>query len=187
MKRKHGTADTLTPCFKSLETMGSLQTGKVSYPSEGLQCNGDSFVKFIGLKRKRYLKVLTAHAVADAVQTIKKVPDCFASAIRHAKLLSLDGIVVDGYFEERACEAGFKAIFFRFLENEGLTANFSTFTDEKPLLSEPQLLQSFFSSTDKGRAIRDKARLAIADAVHNVGCSKFADTIRNATFPNCEV
>ena len=149
-----------------------------------LALDTNSLVKFIKDKDRNDLKVPMAHAVADAVQTTNNVPDCFASAIRHATLLSEGGIIVDEHFEERACAAGFKKIFLKLLEYEGLTANFETLTDEKPQLSETQHFQSFFSCTDEGRAIRDKARPAIADAVDNVGCSMFADSIRNATFPN---
>ena len=154
---------------------------------KNLALDTNSLVQFIKDKKRNDLKVPMAHAVADVVQTTKNVPECFASAIRHATLLSLGGIIVDEYFEERACGAGFRAIFLKLLDNEGLTANFNSFADEKSQLSERQILQSFFSSTDEGRAIRDKARLAIADAVDYVGCSKFADSIRDATFPNCEV
>ena len=152
--------------------------------SNDLQCDGTTFASFVKKDNKKYLKLLIAHAVSDAVQTIESVPDCFASAIRHATLLSLGGIVVDENFEIRACAAGFRSIFFEFFEGCGLTASFQSFADENPHLSESVRLQLFFSRDDASHSMRDKARLVIAKAVDHVGCPDFADRIRNTGFPS---
>ena len=160
--------------YKALERY--LSTNNLDPDANGL-------VMFIGDKKRKDLKIPMAHAVADAVPTVKKVPDCFASAIRRATLLSIGGIAVDEDFEERACAAGFRSIYFEFLDGHGLKASFESFVDENPQLSESQLLQTFFASNDDSRSIRDEARLAIAQAVDHVGCSDFADSIRNSGFP----
>jgi hypothetical protein len=152
---------------------------------ESLSLDAHSLASFI--KGRDTLKVPIAHAVADAVKTCKFVPDCFAAAIRHASLLSLGGIQVDDYFVLRACAAGFKDVLFKLIEDEGFTSNLGKLTDEHPQLSDAQLLQSFFGETNEGLAIRHIAKSLIADTVEDVGCSDYADAIRNTEFPQQEV
>lgn len=131
------------------------------------------------------LKIPIAHAVATAVRDIGNVPKCYASALRHATLLSLGGIPVDDYFELRACAAGFKEILYKLIEDEGFMVNLHTLIDEYKQLSDTHILQLFFSTSD-GLAIRDKAKNLIADAVEEVGCSDFAAMIRHTDFPQQE-
>ena len=170
-----------------LKNTGEESNWKHFLASKNLQSDGKSFFEFVSSKRKKYLKIVTAHAVADATQTINEVPDCYSSAIRHATLLSIGGLYVDNNFERRACMVGFKSVILNILEDEGLTADFRAFAHERPGISESQLLQAYFLNSTDVREVRDKARLAVAEAVNAVGCADFADAIRKASFPMREL
>ncbi|GAB4528096.1 MAG: hypothetical protein OHK0046_46610 [Anaerolineae bacterium] len=148
----------------------------------GLTLNTDSLVRFIKDKKRNDLKVPMAHSIAEAVKTIEAVPHCFASAIRHASLLSLGGIQIDEYFEMRVCATGFRGLLIQSIKDEGLSRKLKELADGYPLLSEEEVLQLFFSKTTEGSAIRHKTKSMIADAVEEVGCLNFARTIRDSDF-----
>ena len=161
--------------FKSLE----------KYLSENcLNLDADGLIRFIKDRKRNDLKIPMAHAIVDAVPLVKKVPACFASAIRRAILLSIGGIVVDESFELRVCSAGLKEFLIESIEVSGLKTNFDSFAAQNLPMTEPRILQLYFAETDEGCSIRNCARHAIADAVERVGCSEFADRIRVATFPS---
>ena len=100
---------------------------------------------------------------------------------------SIGGLAVDDHFESHACMVGFKSVILNILEDEGLTADFRAFAHERPGISESQLLQAYFLNSTDVREVRDKARLAVAEAVNAVGCADFADAIRKASFPMREL
>lgn len=152
----------------------------------GFTLDADSLVQFIKDKKRNDLKIPMAHSIAEAVKTVGAVPDCFASALRHASLLSLGGIHVDEYFETRACATGFKYPLFKSIDDEGLTQKFEELAENNPQLSQENLLQHFFSKTSEGLAIRPRTKSMIAEAVEQVGCSDFASKIRNTDFPTQE-
>ncbi len=165
-----------------LKDTGEYSNWQQFLTSKNLQSNGKSFFEFVSGKRRKFLKIVTAHAVVDAVHIIDEVPDCYSSAIRHATLHSIGGLYVDNDFERRACIAGFKSVILDVLEDQDLLGDFRAFTEERPGISESKLLQSFFVNATAGQVVRDKARLAVANAVNQVGCSDFASRIRDASF-----
>lgn len=75
-----------------IDSMGATGALKSCLAREGLQPDTQGVSSFLGGPRKgKVLKVPVARAVADAVDTVRRVPDCYAKAIRKAVALAKAG------------------------------------------------------------------------------------------------
>jgi hypothetical protein len=111
------------------------------------------------------------------------VPQCYATAIQRATLLSLGGIIVDHNFELRACAAGFKNVIEATINTLGCETTLQNFLSDKATTTiTAKMLHGFLSNDDTGKQIRRDVLLGVASAVHNVGCEEYAETMRSKAF-----
>ena len=143
---------------------------------ESLDRDATGIAAFITKKRKN-LKIPVARAVANAANRIKKVPACYADAIRKAVVESTGGIPVDNYFEQRACTAGFYDVV-----REALISNYSEnltyFLTDMELEETSANLIQFIAKSEDSLLIQYKVRLAVANAIERCGCKEYAELIR---------
>ena len=136
------------------------------------------FIKFQEKEQSISLKIPVARAVAEAVSSVKRVPECYAHAIQRATLLSLGGIKVDESFELNACAAGFLTAILEKINAEGLTSEF-----ERQFDKDAKGVARFFTEAECGRKIRQAVKDAVAAAVGRAGLPEYAQAIRDQPFP----
>ena len=77
-----------------IEDTGAIGAMEKHLKNRGLQQDAQGVASFI--KHRRTLKIPVARAVADAVETVGRVPDCYAKAIRQAVALASPNAGVGG-------------------------------------------------------------------------------------------
>jgi putative ATP-dependent endonuclease of the OLD family len=144
----------------------------------GHTLNASSVAEFV--HKRENLKVPIAREIAETALAVRQVPDCYSRAIRRAILEATGGIVVDKYFETRACSAGMLNIIIGTIKAEGAADQIQQFLGANRLQEDAHGVTEFMLTSDVGKQMRDKVRYAIADAVDSVGCKQYSDQIRNA-------
>jgi len=132
------------------------------------------------IKDRKNLKIPVARAVADAAETVRSVPDCYARAIRKAVLESVDGIPVDEYFEIRACSCGFLEIIRKTIESANAVGAMEQFMGCR---EDAIGISKFMKDSEVGMNLREQVKCAVADAVEIAGCQQYAESIRQSAFP----
>ena len=143
-----------------------------------LDCNGIS--SFIKNKKRNDLKLPIAHAIADNVQKIGNVPECYAIAIKRASLIAIGGIVPDDYFELRACSIGFRSTIMKCIGTAGLLPTLREFQSKKAYKSLSECIYDFLSSTEEGMDVRRIIQDAIVCEIENIGCPDIAAKLRSS-------
>lgn len=134
------------------------------------------------IKSRKNLKIPVARAVADAAETVKAVPDCYARAIRKAVLESVGGIPVDEYFEIRACTTGCIEIILKTIESANAIDAMKQFMDDTGCSADAIGISKFMTDSEAGMSLREQVKCAVADAVEIAGCQQYAKSIRESHF-----
>ena len=130
------------------------------------------------IRGRKTLKIPVAQAVANAARSIKRVPPCYANAIRKAVLISQNGIPVDEYFEKRAIAAGFRDVIIAGLRSRNLLATYREFKHSQGIKDNFLGIPLFLTETEEGCSIRPTIKDRIADAVDVCGLHEYAEIIR---------
>jgi putative ATP-dependent endonuclease of OLD family len=180
---KNGYINTVLKAIDDADPENHSDTRALQAFIEGknLTINPQSITAFI--KKRNTLKIPVAREVASTAKTIKKIPFCYANAIRKAILLSRGGILVDDFFEQRAYSAGFRDVIFEFLQGQGVINVFQEFINTQQISIPALGLSRFFTETEVGLAIRSNLKETLVNAVEICGCKDYADHIRTSDFP----
>ena len=96
---------------------------------------------------------------------------------------SMGGLVVDQYFEIRACAAGLLDVVVKTIDSKGAATAMEQVLSAENMKTDAVGIHWFLTKSASGVAIRDEVKGAIADAVEDAGCKMYADSIRQSVLP----
>lgn len=135
------------------------------------------------IKQRNTLKIPVAKGIYNEVLEIGRVPPIYENAIRKAVLLSQRGLIVDEYFEARACSAGFKNLILAFFREKYLFDRYTARCEEKYIgIPTPTQINQFIKQDDFPNEYRNELKDRIATAIESCGCSDFTKNVYSVHF-----